>query len=104
MIDRIGSRMSLPPTRDILGARSAAVRRSDAPVGTVKAAPKVAPRSLPPSLVSAARDLAAAPPVDTARVASVKAAINSGSYRIDADAVADRMLALDVPMKRPAKS
>lgn len=99
MIDRIGSRTPLPPTRDIQGGRTVEVARSNAPVGTVKAAPKVLPRSLPPSLVSAARDLSTSPPVDAARVAALKSAINSGNYPINANAIADRMVALDLPVR-----
>lgn len=41
---------------------------------------------------NAIRDLSAEPPVDGARVADLRAAINSGSYRIDADRIADAML------------
>jgi negative regulator of flagellin synthesis FlgM len=40
-------------------------------------------------------DLAKAPPVDAVRVASLKAAIAGGSYRIDPDAIAAAMLRLD---------
>jgi negative regulator of flagellin synthesis FlgM len=39
------------------------------------------------------RSLAASPPVDAGRVAALRAAIASGSYRIDADAIAGAMLA-----------
>jgi negative regulator of flagellin synthesis FlgM len=93
MMDRIGSRPPLPPTRVIEGARS------NAPVGSVGAAPKVAPRTLPPTLVAEARDMARLPPVDTARVATLKAAINSGNYPIKPDAIAAKMVDLDVPVK-----
>lgn len=40
-------------------------------------------------------DLAKAPPVDAARVAALKAAIDAGTYRIDPDAIAAAMLKLD---------
>ena len=93
MMDRIGSRPPLPPTRVIEAARS------NAPVGSVGAAPKVAPRTLPPTLVTEARDMARLPPVDTARVATLKAAINSGNYPIRPDAIAAKMVELDVPLQ-----
>ena len=93
MMDRVGIRPPLPPTRVIEGARS------NVPVGSIGAAPKVAPRTLPPTLVAEARDLARLPPVDTARVATLKAAINSGNYPINADAIASKMVDLDVPVK-----
>lgn len=96
MMDRIGSRTPLPPVRVVEGARS------NAPVGSVGAAPKVAPRTLPPTLVSAARALSLLPPVDAARVATLKAAINSGNYPIKPDAIAAKMVELDVPVKSEA--
>jgi negative regulator of flagellin synthesis FlgM len=40
-------------------------------------------------------ELAKAPPVDSVRIASLKAAIADGSYRIDPDAIAGAMLRLD---------
>lgn len=50
----------------------------------------------PAGLVSEARNavraMSAEPPVDAARVADLRAAISSGSYRIDADRIADSML------------
>jgi negative regulator of flagellin synthesis FlgM len=44
---------------------------------------------------SVVRDLAASPPVDAGRVAALRAAIASGSFRIDPDAIAGAMLKLD---------
>ncbi|KAF1689986.1 flagellar biosynthesis anti-sigma factor FlgM [Pseudoxanthomonas taiwanensis] len=41
------------------------------------------------------RELATAPAVDAARVAAVKEALASGTYRIDPAVIADRMLELD---------
>lgn len=41
--------------------------------------------------------VAEGPPVATDKVAALKAAIANGSYRIDADAIADRMIANDCP-------
>jgi negative regulator of flagellin synthesis FlgM len=37
-------------------------------------------------------------PIDTDKVASIRAAIAGGTYKIDAKAIADRMIALDLPV------
>nr|WP_299597152.1 flagellar biosynthesis anti-sigma factor FlgM [Sphingomonas bacterium] len=48
-----------------------------------------------------AADLAAAgPPVDAGKIATIRAAIADGTYRIDADAIAGRMVDLDLPQPR----
>lgn len=47
-----------------------------------------------PQLSGVATAAAAQPPVDTARVAALRAQIENGSYRIDPDAIAGRMLAM----------
>lgn len=41
------------------------------------------------------RELSVAPAVDAARVAQVREALQNGSYRINPEAIADRMIALD---------
>lgn len=38
-------------------------------------------------------------PIDTDKIARIKAAIASGNYPVDADAIADRMVELDLPKK-----
>ena len=45
----------------------------------------------------AARDLAAAPPVDTAKIAAIRAQLADGSYTVDPGRIADAMIALDLP-------
>lgn len=45
----------------------------------------------------AARMAAEGAPVDMDRVAAIKAAIASGNYPVDASAIAERMIALDLP-------
>jgi len=44
------------------------------------------------------RDLAARPAVDETRVQAVREALASGSYRIDPEAIASRMLDLDAQL------
>lgn len=45
----------------------------------------------------AARMAAQGAPVDMDRIAAIKAAISSGNYPVDANAIAERMVALDLP-------
>ena len=47
------------------------------------------------SLQAMQRELSAAPAIDTARVQAVREALENGSYRINPDAIAKRMLDLD---------
>src|SRR5690606_31691471 len=50
-----------------------------------------------------AADLAASgPPIDTAKVAAIRAAIAEGSYPIDPKAIAEKMIELDLPPKNDA--
>ena len=49
---------------------------------------------------SAVLDLVAGgPPVDTGRVAAIRSAIAEGRYPVDADRIAERMIALDLPRR-----
>ena len=50
------------------------------------------------SSTPAGRMAAEGAPVDMDRVAAIKAAIASGNYPVDPAAIADRMLALDLPV------
>lgn len=45
----------------------------------------------------AARMAAQGAPVDTDKIAAIKAAIASGNYPVDAEAIAQKMLDLDLP-------
>ncbi|QGP79938.1 flagellar biosynthesis anti-sigma factor FlgM [Sphingobium sp. CAP-1] len=47
----------------------------------------------------AARMAAEGAPVDMDRIASIKSAIASGNYPVDARAIAERMVELDLPSK-----
>ena len=40
------------------------------------------------------------PPVDSVKVAQIRAAIAEGRYPVDANRIADRMIALDLPPRR----
>lgn len=56
---------------------------------------ETAPRAELSALATAARDAAAAP-VDTARVAEIRAAIANGTYKIDPEKIAAKMIELDL--------
>ena len=70
------------------------------PAGTDSAPPtsKAAAHPARPDVAStSARIAGQGAPVDASRVATIRAAIASGRYRPDADAIAARMMALDLP-------
>lgn len=87
MVDGIsGSKPTpLPTPSAVEGSRNAKLPRPTA-------------ASLPEAALSReasgiARDMASRSPVDTARVADVKARIESGTYRVDPERIADAMIA-----------
>lgn len=69
--------------------------------GKTRAAPAAGSATASASAASsaspAARMAAEGAPVDMDRVAAIKAAIASGNYPVDPAAIADRMIALDLP-------
>lgn len=53
-----------------------------------------------PDVSNPVADLAASgPPVDSARIEAIRTAIAEGRYTIDPKAIADKMIALDLPTK-----
>lgn len=79
-------------------ARTATVRSEgtgkNEPVAKVDAADAQASDAV----TTPAAELAAqGAPIDSAKVASIREAIANGTYKIDAKAIADRMIALDLP-------
>ena len=67
-----------------------------APGTAVAPGPHSGPFALSPTS-TASRTLAAAPPVDTAKVAALRERISVGTYPIDPQAIAAKMIALDLP-------
>ncbi len=71
--------------------------------GTEKSTPaaavgNAAPRGQGSPVESAVFELVGAgAPVDSARVSAIRAAIAEGRYPVDADRIAERMIALDLP-------
>jgi len=81
-------------------ARTPAVRSEgvsqNAPVAKVESTDAKASGGV----TTAAAELAAqGAPIDTAKVASIREAIANGTYKIDAKAIANRMIELDLPTK-----
>lgn len=85
MIDGIGGRM--PPVMASLPATTAPVA---APAQVKPASPDLS------ALAAATRQMGAAPPVDTAKVDRIKNAIAMGTYTVNPEAVAERMIATDL--------
>jgi len=62
--------------------------------------PRPTAASLPDAVLSReasalVRDMASRSPVDTARVADVKARLDSGAYKVDPERIADAMIAME---------
>jgi negative regulator of flagellin synthesis FlgM len=72
--------------------------RAQAPKPAAVPTAGAAPAEQAQPLANPASALAAeGAPVDSAKVAALRAAIANGSYRIDPDAIAAKMIALDLP-------
>jgi negative regulator of flagellin synthesis FlgM len=89
MINSVGQSIS-----SAIGANS--LRESGKTRATATAGTNVA-SSASASASPAARMAAEGAPVDMDRIAAIKAAIASGNYPVDANAIAERMIALDLP-------
>ena len=80
--------------------RIGSVRGSAEGSAPVSAANDVAARDRSGAIESSVFELVAGgPPVDSARVAAIRAAIAEGRYPVDPDKIAERMLALDLPSR-----
>lgn len=86
MINGVGS---ASPTR--IGQVKDDKISSAAPVGAVKTVGTGAA----PSLVAALAD--AGPPIDNEKIEAIRQAIAAGKYPLDAEAIAAKMIALDLP-------
>jgi len=84
--------------------RSVAVNTKPAPAGeaktqAVQSVDSVRLTDEATQLQAMQRDLSAAPAIDAARVQAVREALENGSYRIDPNAIASRMLDLDQQLR-----
>ena len=68
---------------------------TDAPARPVQAADSLKLTGEATNLQALERSLAAAPAIDAERVAAVRESLQNGSYRINPEAIASRMLDLD---------
>jgi negative regulator of flagellin synthesis FlgM len=103
VIDSVGKAQPPRPASAVGEALSRGTRPLGAAVAVAQAS-SVKPSDFqgPASsaLAQAAKDMAASPPVDTARVDELKVAIASGEYRPDPMAIAAKMVVLEsVPPK-----
>ncbi len=90
MVDPIGAKPVTAADRRVAPVQTS-VASAPAPVAPVPAAPATVATA---ATVALARSLAAQPPVDTDRVARIRAAIANGTYPILPETVADRLIAL----------
>ncbi|WP_313148298.1 flagellar biosynthesis anti-sigma factor FlgM [Stenotrophomonas sp.] len=67
----------------------------DAPARPVEAADSLRLTGEATNLQALERELSTAPAIDTQRVAAVRESLQNGSYKINPDAIASRMLELD---------
>jgi negative regulator of flagellin synthesis FlgM len=104
--DKISAYSTAEPVAPVKGSNSNGVV-TDKPQGEASAAAAAAPQSADTvTLTNSARSLqkieeavAKTPVVNAAKVASVKQAVNSGSYKIDAGRVADKLLQFESGLK-----
>lgn len=69
--------------------------RGGAPARPVEAADSLRLTGEATNLQALERELSTAPAIDTQRVAAVRESLQNGSYKINPDAIASRMLELD---------
>jgi negative regulator of flagellin synthesis FlgM len=95
MIKPVGQGIS--PAIDAAKLRETTQARTAAPVAP--AAPVVAQPAVVQTAVAnpAARVAQQGAPIDMDKINRIKAAIASGNYPVDADAIAERMVELDLP-------
>ena len=93
MVDSIGAKPSVAGDRSV--ARIAAATQTTAVQTPVQSSAKTAASALPES-IGLAQSMAAAPPINAARVAEIKKAIASNSFPILPATIADRLMALSL--------
>lgn len=99
VIDGVGR---APPPRAVAATGDAAVKPAVKPAGTGRAGEAASVAAQAPAVSNLgriAKELAASPPVDAARVEALRTAIASGNYKPDADRIAAAMIALETPVK-----
>ena len=95
MVDKISGESSIP-TRATLPLANSKLSNGRARVDTSTPSQEPASAQISP----AAKQLAASPPVDSAKIASLRAAISEGRYTIDADSIAAAMIRSEISAPR----
>jgi negative regulator of flagellin synthesis FlgM len=96
VIDGVGRPQGPRPVAASTEARPSVAAEAARTGEVANAAPQEAAVS---SLARISKELAAAPPVDTARVETLRLAIASGDYKPDPERIAAAMIALETPPK-----
>ena len=98
MIKSVGQAMSAAVEAAKL--RETAQSRSTAKVTTEEAPETAKAATLSTISTPAARMAAQGAPVDAARIARIKQAIASGNYPVDPEKIAEKMIDLDLPIRK----
>lgn len=93
MINSVGQ--SISNAIGVTSLREGGKARASSATGTTPSTASTSESASP-----AARMAAQGAPVDLDRIATIKSAIASGNYPVDADAIAERMVDLDLPSAR----
>ena len=88
-----------PPKGSSTGSVAAADRASDAAAASPQTGDQVTLTTSARSLQKLSDAIAQTPVVDAAKVASIKQALGSGTYTIDASSIADKMLQAERGLK-----
>lgn len=95
MSQKIDGNFPVAQTLRAVGPASKAGVSADAPARPVEAADSLKLTGEATHLQAIERELSAAPAIDAQRVQAVRDSLQNGTYRIDPDAIASRMLDLD---------
>lgn len=95
MSQKIDGTMQAAQTLRAVGPASRPGISSDTPARPVEAVDSLKLTGEATNLQALERSLSAAPAIDAERVAAVRESLQNGSYRINPDAIASRMLELD---------
>ena len=91
--------MTIPPLAPEVRIASASPNIKAARIRPLPQVEALPPRVALSPIARAPRELAAAPPVDAAKVAALRSQIVAGTYTVDPGKIADRMIALDLPRR-----
>jgi len=95
MSQKIDGTLQAAHTLRAVGPASRPGISTDAPARPVQAADSLKLTGEATNLQALERSLSAAPAIDAERVAAVRESLQNGSYRINPEAIASRMLDLD---------